>query len=336
MNHDMLAQCILLSCSGLFLVRRVSHYLRFFQQEGYNHVRFKEWYLANKAWDRKGSAIALNAVFFTGLFSLFESTFFLTLLSLLLSGMLIYVAVQEGDPTYTGKVRLAMTKRASRIYYVACALLMLLFFISFIYILRQHLSQTLGVLWLWQMVLFQLPPLAVVAANLMLTPYEHALQAQFIAEAKEKLAAVDPYTIGITGSYGKTSTKKLLGSFLSQSLGGTFWPRQGINTEMGITRALREDLSAAHKYAVIEMGAYGEGSIRKLCRLTPPRAAIITAVGEMHLERMGEKENIYRAKSELAQEVPQDGILVCNGDNEGARRIAREFAKKNDTPLRTQ
>jgi UDP-N-acetylmuramoyl-tripeptide--D-alanyl-D-alanine ligase len=80
------------------------------------------------------------------------------------------------------------------------------------------------------------------------------------------------------------------------------------------------------------MGAYGIGSIQRLCGLTPPKAAIVTAVGIMHLERFGSEENVFIAKSELAQAVPEDGILVCNGDNPGARRMA-EANRKSTTLL---
>ena len=82
-----------------------------------------------------------------------------------------------------------------------------------------------------------------------------------------------------------------------------------------------------NKYAVIEMGAYNIGSIKRLCEFTPPKAALVTAVGIMHLERFGNPENVYKAKSEIAQALPLDGILVCNGDSPNARRMAEEHKR---------
>jgi UDP-N-acetylmuramoyl-tripeptide--D-alanyl-D-alanine ligase len=70
------------------------------------------------------------------------------------------------------------------------------------------------------------------------------------------------------------------------------------------------------------------GSIKRLCDFTPPQAALVTSVGIMHLERFGSAENVYRAKSELAESVPSDGILVCNGDSHNARRMATEHPKE--------
>ena len=146
-------------------------------------------------------------------------------------------------------------------------------------------------------------------------------------EAHNKFLSINPYAIGVTGSFGKTSVKNLLGDILSLSLGPTFWPQKGVNTEMGITREIRERMNEYDKYAVIEMGAYHEGSIQKLCNLTPIKAGIVTAVHLVHLERFGGEEEVYRAKSELPRNVPEDGVLVVNGDNAGARKMATEFKK---------
>ena len=107
----------------------------------------------------------------------------------------------------------------------------------------------------------------------------------------------------------------------------TFWTPKSINTVMGVTREIRERMKPHHKWAIMEMGAYNVGSIQRLCDFTPPKAAIITVVGIMHLERFGSAENVYRAKSELAKNVPADGVLVCNGDDPGARRMAKENPK---------
>ncbi len=96
-----------------------------------------------------------------------------------------------------------------------------------------------------------------------------------------------------------------------------------INTLMGITRHIREDLVHGHRFMVVEMGAFKTGSIRRLCQLTPPSAGLITAVGDMHLERFGSTDEIVRAKSELAQALPPGGLLVVNADSPGALRIAK-------------
>jgi UDP-N-acetylmuramoyl-tripeptide--D-alanyl-D-alanine ligase len=92
---------------------------------------------------------------------------------------------------------------------------------------------------------------------------------------------------------------------------------------MGVTRHLREELVHGHQFMVVEMGAFARGSISRLCQLTPPSAGLITAVGDMHLERFGSLDEIVRAKSELAQAVPPGGLIVVNADSPGALRIAK-------------
>jgi UDP-N-acetylmuramoyl-tripeptide--D-alanyl-D-alanine ligase len=92
---------------------------------------------------------------------------------------------------------------------------------------------------------------------------------------------------------------------------------------MGVTRHIREHLVPGHRFMVVEMGAFHVGSIRRLCQLTPPSAGLITAVGDMHLERFGSVEAIVRAKGELAEALPPGGLLVVNADSAGALEIAR-------------
>ncbi len=245
--------------------------------------------------------------------------------------ILVWIAWRyEEDPRTTGKIRLNMTQRATKIAQGArlllgvCALAPALMSCSSCYQagLPPLKFAFLGVL------VAQAPPLLLILANALLWPAEKALQDRFIADAKRILKEVDPFVIGITGSYGKTGAKAALGEILTQTLGATFWPRKSINTVLGITRTIREQMRPFHKYAVIEMGAYNIGSIKRLCDFTPPKASLVTAVGIMHLERFGSPENVYVAKSEIAQALPVEGILVCNGDSPNARRMAREHPRK--------
>src|SRR4029078_3742477 len=128
--------------------------------------------------------------------------------------------------------------------------------------------------------------------------------------------------IGITSSYGKSRAKGMLAHLLPFK-GPTLAASGSIQTLMGVTRNIREDHIDAHQYMVVEMGAFKTGSIARLCQLTPPSAGLITAVGDMHLERFGSLDEIVRAKSELAQAVPPGGLLVVHADSSGALRTAK-------------
>jgi UDP-N-acetylmuramoyl-tripeptide--D-alanyl-D-alanine ligase len=309
----------------LFFTQRGLRYLRYFQQEEYNGERFKTWFLEKGTFDKKGTLIALVAAALSRFATGGEMVICLVI-CLVAAAVLVFVGFQEEDPRQVGKIKLNLTDRATAIYNLALGLYSIatILVISGTYFLGA--GENIYIYWLITVGLIQSSPIWIVIANAILWPNELKKQQAFLQEAKDILAEYQPYTIGITGSYGKTSTKAILGSIL-EAIEPTFWTPGSINTEMGITRQIRENLKPQQELAIIEMGAYQIGSIAKLCRFTPPNAGLVTAVGVMHLERFGGAENIYKAKCELAQAVPADGLLVCNGDNPGARKMAGEYPK---------
>lgn len=322
------ALCIVVFGNMAFAWRRTLAYLRYFQQEEYNNKRFVAWIRSNRAYDTRGSLIlllGLAAHLFLG------GTGSALLISLIVASMLCFVSfMYEGDPRETGKIKLNMTERASKTALVARGLVSLIALAPLVALCCNSCcssSPPLSAALLSGVITAQLTPLALMLATVILAPAEKRVQEYYYADARRILAEIDPFIIGITGSYGKTGAKAALGDLLTETLGSTFWPKKSINTVMGITRAIRETMRPHHKYAVIEMGAYNIGSIKRLCDFTPPKAALVTAVGIMHLERFGSPENVYRAKSEIAQALPDDGILVCNGDSPNARRMAKEHRK---------
>ena len=119
--------------------------------------------------------------------------------------------------------------------------------------------------------MFAALPLVLIAANACLAPYERHVQRGYEADAVARVADVQPFIIGITGSYGKSSTKSMLAHIL-QFKAPTLAATGSINTLMGVTRHIREELVFGHQFMVVEMGAFKTGSIRRLCQLTPPSA----------------------------------------------------------------
>jgi len=285
---------LLILAINFFLFRRLRRYLRYLQQDDYDAVRFLKWVFKTLAFDKRGSILALAGLIFP---------------SILAIGYLI-LALFEKNPEHYGKKPLIRTKRAARILWTAFLLLALL-------------SLTLP-----PIILCQLPPFMLAFAVILLSFDEKKRQKKLLRRAKLRFLEVNPQVIGITGSYGKTSTKHLLSKLLNLTLGTTFHPEKGVNTPMGITREIREKLQPKTQYAVIEMAAYGPGSISRLCNLTPPHGAIITSIGLAHLERFGSQETIRKTKSELAAAVPQDGFLILNGDDPNCRQIGKDHPKK--------
>ncbi len=317
--------CIVLTIiSGfLFFYRRTLIYLRYFQQEEYENGRFITWFFKNRAFDKKGTLTALIIAVSCLIFSSWIQT------ALCAAGIiaLLVLLAKEENPLKTGKIKLNRTQRLNRILYTALAVYFIVLAAAAVLIFYSGDNYRIGIAWAVQIFFFQTCTLYIITANTLLSPHEKKVQLGFLNEAKDKIGRLNPFVIGITGSYGKTSTKMLLGEVLNRSLAPTFFPPKSINTLMGITRWIRENLKPEHKYAVIEMGAYRRGSIARVCDLVKPDAAIITNIGLMHLERFGSEENIYLAKSELAQAVPDDGMLVLNGDNKGTKKIPQDFPK---------
>ena len=170
--------------------------------------------------------------------------------------------------------------------------------------------------------LILLAPIFLVAGNAQMQPLEAMLRRRYLKQAASTLDKIGPKIIGITGSYGKTTTKSFLRDILSLRY-QTYATPKSYNTLMGISLAINRDLADDYRteYFISEMGAYVEGEIARICRLTPPDIAIITEIGPQHLERFGSLENIKRAKYELVSNLPADGIAVFNWDNPYIREM---------------
>jgi UDP-N-acetylmuramoyl-tripeptide--D-alanyl-D-alanine ligase len=148
-------------------------------------------------------------------------------------------------------------------------------------------------------------------------------------QALQKLAAYwrrqfDLKVIGITGSVGKTSTKELTASVLSQRY-ATLKNPGNLNNEIGLPLTLLQ-LNDKHRVAVLEMGFYVPGDIAQLCNIALPQVGIITNVGTVHAERAGSIEAIAAGKSELVQALPPapEGVAILNYDDERVLAMAHQ------------
>lgn len=165
-------------------------------------------------------------------------------------------------------------------------------------------------------ILSLLPWLWVGLVNALVGPMEKAISNRYVRDARRRLEAMPELTvIGITGSYGKTSTKNFLHALLSVKYNVLMTP-ESYNTTMGVVRTIRERMKPSHEIFLAEMGAKNVGDIREICELVSPQYGVITSVGEQHLETFGTLENIVRTKFELADSLPQEGCLFANADNE--------------------
>jgi UDP-N-acetylmuramoyl-tripeptide--D-alanyl-D-alanine ligase len=123
----------------------------------------------------------------------------------------------------------------------------------------------------------------------------------------------DATVVGITGSSGKTSTKDLTAQVVER-LGATIAPVGSFNNELGLPlTVLRADEST--KYLVLEMSARGIGHIAQLCGIAPPRIGAVLNVGRAHAGEFGSLDAVAKAKGELVEALPADGVAILNADD---------------------
>ncbi|MFQ6058785.1 MAG: UDP-N-acetylmuramoyl-tripeptide--D-alanyl-D-alanine ligase, partial [Anaerolineae bacterium] len=167
-------------------------------------------------------------------------------------------------------------------------------------------------------------PLLVLGAVLGLQVVTVLTKRRIIRAAKRKLQGFPHLiVIGITGSYGKTSTKAFLHTILSTRF-KTLKTVGSTNTDIGVARTILSDLRSEHEVFVVEMGAYQRGEIKAICDLVKPRIGILTGLNEQHLALFKTLETTIQAKFELIESLPEDGLAVFNGDNTHLEALAQK------------
>jgi len=215
------------------------------------------------------------------------------------------------------KKPLVYTMRVKRLYCMATVL-----FVSLSIAIGQ-----IGVFYSFT-ILSLLLPVWVFLSAVLIWPLEKGICKLYECEAKRKLRAMPHLVkIGITGSYGKTSVKHFLTTILSQKYHVLVTPGS-VNTLMGVTRVIRENLLPEHDVFIVEMGARHVGDIKKLCRLVQPAHGIITSIGPQHLETFKSIERIIQTKYELILSLPIDGLSVFPND----QGVCRSLYDKSKQP----
>ncbi len=146
-------------------------------------------------------------------------------------------------------------------------------------------------------------------ALLALAPYERRSGARWVEKAANRLRAIDPVVVAITGSYGKTTTKHYVTHLLAGSRRVVASPAS-FNNRMGLARAINENLIPGTEVFVAEMGTYGPGEIAEMCEWLPPKVAAMVTIGPVHLERFRTLENIVASKAEILQRAEVGVICV--------------------------
>ena len=251
---------------------------------------------------------------------------------------LILAAVMTGGGFVTGKAcsekkakkALVLTPRIKRLYAVALIVFVLL--LVLMGSAAQNPADRLSVRGRTASVLILLfpffLPLWVAMAGLLAWPIEKMISEMYFRDAQRILKErKDLIRIGITGSWGKTSVKFILGTLLEEKYHTLVTPAS-FNTPMGVTKIIRSRLEPGHRVFVAEMGARHVGDIREMCRLVHPQIGILTSVGPQHLDTFKTVERIAKTKYELIDALPEDGTAVFADDGDIVRSLYEKTAKE--------
>ena len=146
-------------------------------------------------------------------------------------------------------------------------------------------------------------------------PVEKCVFLKFKHMALKKLNSMNNLkVVGITGSYGKTSSKNILNEILNVKYNSITTPKN-LNTPYGLIITINNHLDKFDNVFIAEMGAYKIGEIKELCDLVKPKYGILTRIGKAHMELFGSQENIQKGKFELIESLPSDGVAVLNSDD---------------------
>ena len=273
----------------------VRYDVHMFQHNSYREERYARWFRGGYKFGRAAiiAALALVGFFSNPVFIGFSVVF------------MSVIAWQEFRTTY--KKPIVYTMRVKRLILSAAVLSGGV--IALAEIFTPHIAMPIALALL-------VLPVVMLTANLLNKPMEAAISRWYYNDAKRILSSMPQLTIiGVTGSFGKTSTKHYLYRILSEKYNVLMTPGN-FNTTLGVIRTVREHLKPHHQIFIVEMGAKQVGDIKEICDLVRPTIGIVTAVGEMHLETFHTQENILRTKFELIDALSADGLGVVNLDSE--------------------
>lgn len=167
----------------------------------------------------------------------------------------------------------------------------------------------------FELIVIPLAPFAVIISVFLTEPLAQIKRRSIISRAKRMVQNSNAEFIGITGSYGKTSTK----DFMYEILNSTYTTAKTLknqNSAVGAALSVVSELKKNTSYFVCEMGAYKKGEIKEMTDFVKPKYGILTGIGNQHLDLFGSQANIIFGKKELLDSLPNDGIAYVNMDSD--------------------
>ncbi|HSH36040.1 UDP-N-acetylmuramoyl-tripeptide--D-alanyl-D-alanine ligase [Schnuerera sp.] len=307
------------------------------QLEGYKEEQYKKWLKeSNRAYIKRLNKnviyILIMTILFITISILFNQSKMIRLFVWVLYNILwiFYMILTLNSEDKEIKKPLVFTNRAKRLYAVNILfniILILIVYIVYVKIVTDTLFYFPIMLFIGT-VFYYFQSMTMYISNILIKPIEHNINMRFFQQAKEKIKSMrNLQVIGITGSFGKTSTKFITGTILKEKYKVLNTP-ESYNTPMGLSKVINEQLNEKYQVFIAEMGARYIGDIKELSKLTKPRIGVITSIGPTHLETFKNLDNIMKTKYELIEELPTDGVAIFNYDDEHIRKLADKTFKE--------
>ncbi len=308
-------EILLILVSIIAIIVKSKKSLHMLQQNLYNeNNRYIKWAVNNSS---NFVSIELLVVLMTSLANVFfvqdnKISLILNIIAVIL--YIIYVIKFRTDmKNEQVKKPLVITARVKRL--IATTTILYLIPLIFIFVYKDELLISHFIIFIF-IVFAYLNTFVILLANF-INKYtlEKYVYHHFKSMAVKKLKSMPNLkVIGITGSYGKTSSKNILADILNIKYATLPTPRN-LNTPYGLIITINNHLDKFTDIFIAEMGAYVRGEIKELCDLVHPKYGILTRIGTAHLESFGSEENIQKTKFELIESLPVDGIGVLNKDD---------------------
>lgn len=235
--------------------------------------------------------------------------------------IILLIEIKENKNADT-KIKLKVTARVKRLIFTNIVLFILL-------CIGLYFVKNINVRYLCLIIYDMLLNFVIMISIIINKPVEKMVYLSYKTKAVNKLKSMNNLkVIGITGSYGKTSSKNILSDILNVKYNALPSPRN-FNTPYGLIITVNNHLDKFDDILIAEMGAYKVGEIKDLCDLVKPKYGILTKIGTAHIEIFGSQENIQKGKFELIESLPSDGIGVLNGDDE----LQVNYKLKNDCKI---
>lgn len=310
----MIIKVLLILAIIFLLFYKIKRSLHMLQQNLYNeNNRYIKWLTKNKV-QFVDLDLIIVAILLIEAFVMFDVKYFslIMLMAIIILMFILGYKWKRRIDTDQNKKPLVVTKRIKRLLVT----ISILYLIPLVFAYSNISSEEL----FWKGILIEgimiyLNAFVVLIANIINFPVEKMVYYHYKRKAINKLKNMNNLkVVGITGSYGKTSSKNILSDILNVKYNALATPKN-LNTYYGLMMTINNNLDKFTDIFIAEMGAYVRGEIKGLCNFVKPKYGILTTIGTAHLESFGSEENIISAKFELIESLPKDGIAVLNGDD---------------------